>query len=382
MSIIKKIFFFCLFLFFLSVLFWLVYFFSFKEDTPPEIPEDIPVITELPETTPTNQSEKITTVFDDIAISPVFSSQKKVLQYYSKGDNQLMEASVLGKNKKSLSDKIISDVVGVYWSLDKSKVILKTKNSQGIYANTFYDFEKGTTQELSANIYNIAWQTNADRIFYEYFDRSKNVRSLSVSDPDGKNWTVLTTIPSGQSSFYQVPGVGLLSFWNSGDSFMQTKLQIIPLVGGEVKTIFENGFGADYLWDKSGDHILVSQSDVRGGYKMRLAVMNSKGGEYNNLDIPTFITKCAWSKDGKTIYYALPGGIPEKSILPNDYKNGKFKTADTFWKVDIETGKKERLLETDEITGTYDTKNIFLNEDESLLFFVNKIDDKLYKISL
>lgn len=382
MSILKKIFFFSLFLFFLSLLFWGVYVISFKKDTTSEPEILIPINTNSPTITPDKKDEKITPAIDSSVISPIFSTQKNNLAYYSKSDSQLMESAITGKNKNALSEKSIPDVINVFWSLNKSKVILKTKNNQGVYTNLFYDFENELTQELSPNIYNIAWQTNADRIFYEYFDRTKNIRSLNVSDPDGKNWIPLVTVPFGKPSFYQVPGVGLLSFWNSGDAYTQTKLQTIPIVGGEIKTLFENGFGADYLWDYSGNNFLASHSDTKGGYKMQLAVMNSNGGEYKNLDIPTFVSKCAWSKDGKTVYYAFPGGIPEKAVLPNDYKDGKFKTTDTFWKVDIETGGKERIVEANEMSASYDAKTLFLNEDESLLFFINKNDEKLYKIAL
>ena len=115
---------------------------------------------------------------------------------------------------------------------------------------------------------------------------------------------------------------------------------------------------------------------------MELGVMNANGGEYKSLGIPTFITKCVWAADEKTIYYALPGGIPDNSVLPNDYKGNKFQTTDTFWKINIKTGEKTRLIETKDITEQYDASQIFINKSESLLFFVNKLNGKLYKVSL
>ena len=111
--------------------------------------------------------------------------------------------------------------------------------------------------------------------------------------------------------------------------------------------------------------------------------MNYNGGEYKNLGLPTFISKCVWSKDNKTIYCALPGNIPTNSILPNDYKDQKFTTTDTFWKINTTTGEKNRLVETNDMPkNALDASEFFLNTDESLLFFVNKIDKKLYRIVL
>lgn len=381
MSIIKKIFFFSVFLFALSLLFWLVYLFSFKKPTETTLEDpNVTIPINTPQETIPETKTRITAVLDEPILSPILSESGNI-RYYSKSTGEAMEMNPYGKNNQKISQKNIYDLKNVFWSLDKSKVILKTQDPNGKYSNLFYDLGTNLT-ELSPNIYAVSWQTNADRIFYEYVDKTKNLRSLNVSDPDGKNWISLTQFPSGKLSFYQVPKTGLISFWNDGDAYTQTKLQSIPIVGGEVKTIFENAFGADYLWDFSGNNILVSQTDTKGGYKMQLAVMNYNGGEYRSLDIPTFVFKTVWSKDSSTVYYALPGGIPDKSVLPNEYKGEKFNTSDTFWMVDIKSGKKTRLLELNEIDSQYDAKNLFLNKDESILFFVNKIDEKLYRIDL
>jgi len=74
--------------------------------------------------------------------------------------------------------------------------------------------------------------------------------------------------------------------------------------------------------------------------------------------------------------------IPENSILPNEYDSKKFTTTDTFWKVDIATGKKTRLIELKEMSDTFDAANLFLSSEETMLFFINRKDDKLYRIKL
>ncbi|PJA87018.1 MAG: hypothetical protein CO141_01710 [Candidatus Moranbacteria bacterium CG_4_9_14_3_um_filter_42_9] len=78
----------------------------------------------------------------------------------------------------------------------------------------------------------------------------------------------------------------------------------------------------------------------------------------------------------------MPASIPENAIMPNDYYNASFSTDDTFWKVDTQTGEKERIVSLDKITEKLDADTLFLNGDESFLFFVNKKDDKLYRIEL
>ena len=105
-------------------------------------------------------------------------------------------------------------------------------------------------------------------------------------------------------------------------------------------------------------------------------------GTYVDLGIPTVVSKCVWSNDDKTVYYALPGGIPDSAVMPDDYIANKFTTSDTFWKLDITTGMKERIIDPADENGTYDSSDLFLSPTENALFFINKIDNKLYKIVL
>jgi hypothetical protein len=39
-------------------------------------------------------------------------------------------------------------------------------------------------------------------------------------------------------------------------------------------------------------------------------------------------------------------------------------------------------VEVGSIKGQYDVSQLFLNQSESLLFFVNKIDGKIYKLAI
>jgi Tol biopolymer transport system component len=151
--------------------------------------------------------------------------------------------------------------------------------------------------------------------------------------------------------------------------------------GGETKLILSGKYGADYLWSPDGSQVLVSATTDSKNNKMTLGIVNSNG-EYRSLNIPTFVSKCVWSKDGKTIFYALPGEIPDSAILPNDYQDKKFFTDDTFWKMDTATGKSERTINVSDIQGNHDSEDLFLSSDENMLFFINRIDGKLCRIDM
>jgi len=378
MTIAKKIFFLSLVVLLFSLLLWGVYNLSFNKTGTPSASED-PEEEVLPKTKETAPS--VMAVTDEAALSPVFTPDENGIKYYSRISGRVYQVDLDGKNKKTIADKDLIGLSDIMWSPDKTKVISKFNKADGVQF-FYYSYDENRGVPIKDNVDEIAWLGTGGRIFYKYYEPKTKERSLNISDPDGTNWQKLSDVTHRNIVISPIPKTSLVSFWNKPDAFSETLLESVPTVGGEKKTIFKEKFGASYLWNKDGTSLLVSHTDVRGGSKLQLARLNSNGGEYRNLDAPTFVEKCAWSKNGKTIYYALPGGIPENAILPNDYVEGKFNTADTFWKLDTTTGEKSRIIELEELKGKFDASNLFLNTDESMLFFLNRIDGKVYRLAL
>jgi hypothetical protein len=187
----------------------------------------------------------------------------------------------------------------------------------------------------------------------------------------------LTPTSYEKVSISPIPQTSLVSFWNAPGRFEQTSLHTVSVVGGETKTIFSSKFGADFLWSPDGKKSLVSFVDEKNNFQLVLgtADMNET---FVNLGIPTFVSKCAWSRDAKTVYHAHPSFIPDGSTLPDDYTEKKFNTRDTFWKVNTDTGEKERIVKLEDIEGEYDASNLFLSPSEDMLFFINRADGMLY----
>lgn len=378
MSIFKKTFFVSLFIFFVSLLFWGVYLLSFKKNTPGSETEKN-IISEI---LPIKEETKISLLSDEAILSPTITAEGNAIKYYSRQTGKVYQLDFDGKNKKTLSDKELIGLVDVTWSPDKTKAITKftRPNNEVEFFSFDYATQRGTS--LKKGVDQIAWNTNSNKIFYKYYDSQTKKRSLNIADPDGSNWGKLADIDYRNISIAPIPKTGAVSFWNSPDSYTETIFESIPLIGGERKTIFKGKFGADYLWSPDGSYVVLSHSESRSGNKIQLGLINFNGGEYKNLGLPTFVSKCTWSSDNVTLYCAMPGGITESAILPNEYLEKKFNTVDTFWKINIKNGEKSRLVDPDKIPDKFDATNLFLNKDESMLFFVNRVDGKLYKINL
>ncbi len=386
MAWIKKMFFLSLLVFCLSLLFWGVYNISFKSDASKE---------EISENTleeennseeagiiKKSSSSEISLISDEAVISPIISENGNTIKYYSKNNGKAFQIDFEGNGKRAISEKELIGLNNVFWSSDKSKVISKFVNLKMIPRFYYYDYIENKGVQLKDNIDEIVWHKNNNKIFYKHFEPSTKQRTLNIADPDGKNWKKLTDISFRNISIAQIPQTGSVSFWNKPDAYSETILKKISIIGSEEKIIFNNGYGADYLWNNNGTKILMSRLNEEASNKIQLFILNENGGEIKALNIPTIISKCVWSKDSETVYYALPGSIPDSSIMPNDYNEGKFNSIDTFWKINLSSGEKERIIDLDKIKDKYDAKELFLSPDEGILFFINRYDDKLYRITL
>lgn len=378
MTLSKKIFIGSTALLAFFLIFWGIYTFSFKKPAEPQSAP--PQGKSEPAAIPKTSSSKITVISDEAVLAPVLTPEKTSIKYYSKNNGRVYQINLDGTNKKTINTKELPSLASVVWSPDTSKVITRFETN-GKNNFFYYDYTNGLGVQLKDNLDSVSWQ-NDNKIIYKYFDPKTKERTLNISDPDGSNWNKITDISFRNLSLAPIPKTGLISFWNAPDAFFETSFLSTPIIGGEKKTLMAGKFGADYLWSPDGSLVLISSSREKASPGMQLAVANSQGGEYKNLDIPTFVSKAVWSRDNKTVYYALPGNIPAMAILPNDYMDKKFTSVDTFWKVNTITGEKSRLVDLDKINGQYDASNLFLNSDESLLFFINRADGKLYKIDL
>lgn len=385
MSNLRKLFFFSLFLFIASLIFWGVYNISFKTSSDEEESGILKKkresqMAENMETVKNVYENKISVISEETVLSPILNQEGNRIRYFSPYKGSVFEIELDGLGKKKISDSGIKQPEKAIWSQDKNKIILQSSES----SPSFYIFDVSAqkTEKINKEADEVSWQLNADRIFYKYYNSLTKERTLNVSDLNGANWKEITKISYRDVSLAQIPKTGLLSFWNKGKSDEKTILEYIPIAGGERKAIFSEKFGADYLWSESGDYVLASYISPEEEGKLKLGVMNYTGEGFKNLDAPTFVSKCVWSKDDRTIFLAVPSGVETGAKLPEDYKTGKIKTADTFWKVNVATGEKTRLVEVKDITEEFDAQNLFLNSDESVLFFVNKKDQKLYRINL
>lgn len=362
--------------FLVIVLFFLgIYNFAFRENSQKTVGQpEKPAVPNV-----VKKTKKIAVVSDEPVLGPVLDKEnEKIILYYSAKNGTVWKMSLDGEGKQQLLSTQIEGLKNVLWSPDRKKDLTTIEKDKQL---SFFEYDHQTKKstELKKGLDTAVWDNLGTKIFYKYYDSTTQERTINIANPDGSGWEKITNTDFRDVSIAPIPLTSIVSFWNAPKADEETQFLTIGVSGGDVQTVLRGRFGADYLWSPSGTEALVSSLSNKDSKMTTLGIVTLRG-EYIDLGIPTVVTKCVWSADGKTIYYALPGEIPEGAIMPDDYQNKNFFTDDTFWKMDITTNKKERIIETSNISGKHDSINLFLSSTEDTLFFINRIDGKLYKV--
>lgn len=379
----KKIFYGSLGLFILVLIFLGAYNFAFKNNVNNPVADEEKKLTaekNAEETTILSPSGKVENTLNEKILGAVIGGGS--LFYYSLDDKSLKRATLDGKNKTILLSNLPGVPTRIIWSPKRDRLLLSLKQMSGGTVWYFSNVSQKTIAPLKPEISRLSWDNLGDKIFYQFTDSTSGNRTLNIANPDGSDWRKLADIGTHDNFIASVPQSSAVSFWDRPLAGESSSLETVSITGENKKTLFSGKFGADFLWSPTGEDVLISASEARGDRVPSLYLMKSSGGEVKNLSVPTLISKAVWSKDGRTIYYALPGSLPESALLPDDYFAKPLYTKDTFWKIDTETGTKTRLIDLDETNQNFDSIDLLLSQNEDYFYFTDRLTQKLFRIEL
>lgn len=378
---IKKIFWVSLGFFLLTLIFLGVYNFAFKNNTSNPIadPEKYAALQAEKETDIPTSSLAFEVFLNESVLFPKI--EEKYLLYYSLRDKTLKHTTIDTKKSDTLFGALPGTVKRVLWSpVSIGALVLIEENQSSLWYYT--DFRNQSITPLRKELSRLSWNTLGDGIYYIYTDPATGARSLNTASPRGENWRKLTDLDTNDYFVSTIPQSSQVAFWTHPDGLEESRLESISLTGEGRRLLLSGRYGGDYLWSPNSRSILISSVDTRGGSNPSLGIVDENGESYRDLLVPTFISKVTWSKDNQTIYYALPSAFVSGTTLPNDYFGKPIYTKDTFWKMNLKTGRRERLVPLNEIAQAFDATDLFLSPDETRLFFVDRSTNKLYSINL
>lgn len=393
-TLLKKILIVLVIVLILALIALLVYNFFFKK---PAEEEEEPGVGELPEgeegeVIPGEEEGerviipepelKIKPISQEKVLAPTLSADKTKVIYYAQRNGNVWQSAFDGTSLIKTSSVVLADLVDIIWSPDKTKVISIYQDTLGTITKFSYDYETNKVSPLNIYVQEIDWSPSSDKILFQYTKEAEDNNHLGISNPDNTEWQNVYEPKMKDTNLNWLGTETEIAFYEKPSGVVTSSLFLFNLVTEESTKVLSEIYGLAVKWSPQGDKFIFTKTNEEGK-NLYLRVALKDGSAEANINVSTFVDKCVWSQDNRTVFCAIPKNISGTETLPDDYYKGNFISDDEFWKINLETAENTSLIEPWERTAeTYDAIDLFLSPLEDYLFFVNKKDGLLYSIEL
>jgi len=348
---------------------FLVYNFLFSSKTTSPLSQNEPSF-------PLKETRKVIKISTEPVLGVTFDQQK--IKYYQKNNGYVFEVDFDGQEKTRISSTVLENLIRVNWSPNHTQVITVFTDGP-LIKKYLYDYQTKKATKLDQNIRDFDWAPQENKIAYQYYNPQNQTNVISIANPDGSHWqNILET--RLKNLIVKWPSPDKVSIQTRPSGLAQSVLYTINTSTKELKKILNNLYGLTALWSPYGDKLLFSETNSQGK-NLKLKLLDLKKETITELDFTTLPEKCVWSQDNRTIFCAVPRNLNSNFVLPDDYYKGKVILKDDFWRINLDTQEREKILESNE-DQSYDARNLLLSPQEDYLIFINQKDGLLYSVAI
>ncbi|MDP6659780.1 MAG: hypothetical protein QF679_02125 [Candidatus Pacebacteria bacterium] len=320
-----------------------------------------------------------------ISESPIAGSysfkenENVVIRYVERETGHVIETTTSSLVDSRVSNETVPRVHEALFVEGGRSVIMRYLDSNETIKTIYKTIEKKDLEQsgnvfLPNNISQLAVSPDSEEIFY-LTDFSNRVDGF-ISSPDSldrkrifsspiKEWLVYWE-KNNEISLNTKPSNGVPGFLFSLNTESE---KMTKLISGKL--------GLISLPSPNTANILYSISDNSG------TVLNVKEGglEKSVTDFRAIAEKCVWSKLEEISYCASSfSGV--RANYPDDWYSGIASFGDDIWTYDVESGVGELFFDLEAEGLSLDLINMFLDEEETHLFFTNKKDLTLWSLRI
>ena len=295
------------------------------------------------------------------------------IRYIEKSSGNIFEVDLDGKNKTNLSNNKISGVFDAIWSKQGTRAIIKYASGDKIITMSAVITGSSTkTIILPSGTRGVAFSPKGDKIAYVL--SSGNDGSVITATPENKSQVVRLKMKysSWKILWAEDNGIYLLS---SPSAYLDGFLYKITLSSGVFSKIL--GPYPGLLASVNNPNIIFSETNQESK-SVDTLISNSSGGNIGPMPVKALPEKCVWSKKVKDIVFCASPLIMPGAIYPDDWYMGKVSFGDAVVKINIVS----RAIISFLLPETIDATKLFLSDDETNLFFINKGDESLWKLRI
>jgi len=319
-------------------------------------------------------------VANDVVIGAALASDGQKSVYYNKTDGKFYEIDAEG-NKIILSGQSFYNVEKINWAPTKDRVILEYPDGFKI----MYDFRKQKQYTLPKNWSDFSWNSVGSRIAFKTTGGQVEQNWLAMANPDGTGLKPIAFM--GENADKVIvnwsPNNQVVAFSRTGQSrgVWEQEILLIGQNQENFRSLIVEGRGFESQWSPSGEKIAYSVYSADSNYNPKLYVVNASGDKIGTGKIDTGLTtwsyKCTFAHNDVDLYCAVPRDLPQGVGLVPDLIT---RTQDDFYKINLQTGQTTFLAES--VLGGYDVQKMFVSQDGSLLYFIDKNTNNLRYIRL
>lgn len=321
-------------------------------------------------------------------------AQNPVAEYFVDEENNVIMVQPDGKVVKVsrgetsvISSSEISGLSEAKFSHD-GKHILVAFGSGQTPEHSIFSIENKTWSPLEAGIKSPAWSPYDNRI--AYIKEVGGANAIFTADPSiarTKPQEIIKLNTEDVRLIWLSPQKLVIA--DKGSVFSGGSLWLLDIKTKTLSQVVRENLGLDYKWSGEALLGLVFKTDLsrRGGV---LALYDASGNLVTNLSILTMPSKCGFdvvpgqtngtstAAASKFLYCAIPANtdLLKTKTLPDEYQKRAFFTKDDFFKIDLRDGS---------VSGVFSGENVDVDNLKVFggnLFFINRMDGKLYAISL
>jgi hypothetical protein len=364
---------------------------AFFEDTRPLPVDEIPVkgggepaqtTTEVPlkgGDKPQTKTEPINTKNKKVADKkPVVPTVETVpsLRYVEKVTGHIYQMYLDTKTVSKISNSTIPGIYEAIFDSKASSIIYRYLSGDNKTISSYFatlGADKG--EFLPSNIIDLSLSPDKTQFFY------------LVKNSNGISGWVRSFYDNKKSQVFSSPYSEWLSQWvGASNVFLTTRasssvngsLFSLNTTNGTLKKILGGVRGLTTLSNKDGLVVLYSSYNDS---EPELNLLNTSSHFISNLNIGGLPEKCVWKDDNITIYCAIPDTLGSKQ--PDSWYQGLTSFDDTFVKINSLTGEVSSIADVDSLGNQYlDATHLFLNKENTALYFINKKDGTLWSLDL
>lgn len=317
-------------------------------------------------------------VLDIPLVGATLSADESGILYFDKRLGEFYRSALDGTSQEQITSRgSFTDLFDVEWSAEKNAAILYFGNAAARRLFAF-NFNDQNFQNLGDEVLDAALSPNGEQLVYLFRDEDESVSNISISNFDRTEWKVVrpynnTTV----NLFWATPFRFLVSGESTG--YSSNTLASYNTQGDDPSVLVPDAYGVTYKTSPDGSKMLYTVSDPRSN-ELFLYITDINGTFHRDLEVSTLAEKCAFAADNITVYCAVPQQGNTTFVLPDDYYEERFITDDSFFKINSETGDKERLGGANEFKTTYDAVDLFVSASGKTIYFTRRQDERLYAL--